>query len=728
VFLILWILSGALAQSPGPQQESDPTDVSEPTIPVDIQVRDRTDGDPIRNARISADALETYTDGRGRAHLKLSEGLVTLTVTANAYVSQTISVRATRTQPLRIWMTALGDYEIVVEGLRPSEHPSRHVMDAEQALETPGNHEDAVRLVQSLPGAAVQREYSPGAGDLSIRGSAPGDSRYYLDGVEIPFLYHFNQYASVFPASQLDTLELYPSTFGAKYGDAVGGIVEAHSPLEPPQSVHGSVSASFVMGSADVRAPVNDDWWVSAAARRSYFDLAGEQSEQYPRWPRFHDYVLRVENGDTHRGTGFFAWGAADTYDRAAGELDILDGYESAVTPTLSYGNRFRIFGGRHHWPNGRVVLAAVNHQRNNTLTGGGREDLRDWTVTSRLDTHGQPTDAIRWQAGYEARLSDTSLVVEDPEGVGILVAEEAPGIARGVEVNGTLTRARISTYGTTHLIAKDVRVIPGLRLGYDSTERSMLVEPRLATRWRLADQTALKLGAGRYLQRPPSEQLIGVPPLPTTASWQVAFGIEQSVANRLEIGLEAYRKWSIDPVLFPVNGLGIVAERGDGYGIELLTRYRLRERFFLWGWLAHARSTVDLGPDRVSADGDQPINAGIVSSWDVGNWNLGLRYRYGTGLPFTAVSDTVYNANSDTWLPISDVENGLRMPAYQKLDVRIAHTWTFRGWTLTGSLEVWYVPKPSTQLFPIWSYDWSEQSYVYGPTVLPLMGLRARF
>ena len=65
-----------------------------------------------------------------------------------------------------------------------------------------------------------------------MRGSQPGDNRYYLDGIEIPYLYHFNQYASVFPASQVGTLELFPSTFSARYGDAVGAIVEAQSRLE----------------------------------------------------------------------------------------------------------------------------------------------------------------------------------------------------------------------------------------------------------------------------------------------------------------------------------------------------------------------------------------------------------------------------------------------------------------------------------------------------------------
>ena len=106
------------------------------------------------------------------------------------------------------------------------------------------------------------------------------------------------EYASVFPASQLDTLELFPMAFGPAYGDATGAIVEARSRADAPQSIHGQVHTSFVMGGADVRAPIGKDLWFSAGGRRSYLDLAGESNTQYPEWPRFHDFNLRLEHGD----------------------------------------------------------------------------------------------------------------------------------------------------------------------------------------------------------------------------------------------------------------------------------------------------------------------------------------------------------------------------------------------------------------------------------------------
>ena len=166
---------------------------------LDVSVRDRADGDPSRARRSPA---ESPTDERGHTTVTVDgDGPWTLEITADGFGPTTVQTAEKR---VRVWLVRGGGaLEIVVEGLKQTADPSRHTVDGEMALETPGTLDDSVRLVQSLPGVTVQREYSPLSGDLSVRGSAPGDSRYYLDGVEIPYLYHYNQYASVFPSTQI---------------------------------------------------------------------------------------------------------------------------------------------------------------------------------------------------------------------------------------------------------------------------------------------------------------------------------------------------------------------------------------------------------------------------------------------------------------------------------------------------------------------------------------------
>ena len=710
--------------------------------PVTVVVQD-SEGRPAPAAEVRADgALLGTTGPRGRAVVDLPEGTHTLVLDAPDYRPVLVEVDVPRRRPVRVALAASdADLEIVVEGRRVTPHASRHAVDAEQAMETPGTLDDAVRLVQALPGVTVQREYSPTSGDLSVRGSSPGDSRYFLDGIEIPYLYHFNQYASVFPTSQIGTLELLPSTFGASYGDAVGAVVDARSRLEVPQRPRGSAHLNFVMAGGDVRAPlsVGDDLWVSVSGRRSYQDLAGEQTTQYPVWPVFHDYVVRVEQGDERQGTGAFVMSAGDSYQRAVAELDVVSDLEAEQSATLAYREGFDIYGVHHRFHGdatwGRVVGAVVRHHRSGSLSDRGAEDLTAWTGVLRADLGGRGHELVGWDAGVELRASDTTLSVTPGGPDAVRVAEEVPALARGQATEAVLLRRQLGLYGGLRLGPSDLVIMPGLRVEGDDAVVSAVdrwqVGPRVSARWSPLEGTALRLAGGRYTQRPDSEFLVpgaGDPALPTTTSWQVAGGWDQTVAGRLQLAFDAYLKREAAPLFTPIDAPARAGAAGEARGVELSTRYRLRERLFLWGWVAVQRTEVLLDGLVTPADGDQRVSGGIVASWDVGRTNLGARYRLATGLPFTQLEGSLYDAGTDRWLAQPGPPNGARLPTYHKVDLRLAYTWQLPGWSLTASAEVWLVPRTSAQLYPRWNYDYSQQDWVVGPTVLPLLGLRARF
>jgi len=709
---------------------------------VDVILHD-PEGRPVEGAQVqTAGEVMGQTTRRGRLTVDLADGAHELVIDAPGYLPVQAQVQVPRRRPVRVALRASdAELEIVVEGRRVSPHAVRHTVDAEQAMETPGTLDDAVRLVQALPGVTVQREYSPTSGDLSVRGAAPGDSRYFLDGIEIPYLYHFNQYASVFPTSQIGQLELLPSTFGASYGDAVGAVVDARSRLEPPRRARGSASVNFVMAGGDVRTPLtpDGDLWMSASGRRSYQDLAGEQTTQYPVWPVFHDYVLRVERGDARRGTGAFVMSAGDSYHRAVAELDVVSPLEAEESAVLAYREGFEVFGVHHRFHRdevwGRVVGAAVGHRREGSLSDRGSEDLRAWTGVVRADLGGRVAPLVAWDAGTELRASDTTLQVEPGGPDALRVAEEVPALARGRSADAELLRRQLGVYGTARLGPDELVVMPGLRLEGDDAATEPVdrwqLGPRVAVRWAPGPDTRLRLATGRYTQRPDAEFLVpgaGAPDLPTTVSWQLAGGLQQAVAGRLEVAADAYLKRSVAPLFTPIDAPARAATAGEARGVELSTRYRLRERLFVWGWLAVQETTLLLDGQIVAADGDQRVSGGLVASWDVGRTNLGARYRYASGLPYTPLQGSLYDAGTDRWVPLPGAPNSARMPAYHKLDLRLAYTWQLPGWTLTTSAEVWLVPKTSAQLYPSWNHDYTEQGWVRGPTVLPLLGVRARF
>jgi hypothetical protein len=698
--------------------------------PISGTVRERGSGDPIADVQVTAGEAVTTTGADGGFALDVPADLASVRFEHADYVPQTVEIGPPRegvelgAEPLTVWLEALPPpMEVVVEAFALTPHVSRHRVDAEQAFETPGTLDDAVRLVQALPSVTIQREYGPNAGALMVRGAGPADSRYLLDGIELPYLYHYNQYSSVFPSSQLDSLDLYPSTFGAAFGDAVGATVDARSKTEAPKALHGTVTANFLMAGGDVSAPLGGGWWGSASGRRSYLDLAGEGSAQYTLWPIFHDYSARAQRDRGDGSLALFAFGAGDRWDRAAGELDLLDPVEQDATASFRYRRGYDAVGAVSRWDgatDGRIVGALLWDRLSGELSTGPREDLDTIRATSRLDVEGS-----KWAAGWEILADRTRLVVEGSGPETIVVAEEAPALARRVDAEDVIYRLRAAAYGELRWKAGPIRVYPGLRLPADSSGGLLWPEPRLSARWQVADQTAVALATGLYQQTADTDLLVAAPDLGPTRSLQVAAKLEQTVAGRLEFQLEAYRKWNRDVLLSPPGELPYAEPRGEAQGVELVSRYRIRERFFLWGWASVAKSTAG----GVPTDGDQRVAGGVVASWDPDEaWNVSVRWRYGSGLPYTPVVGSIYDGTDDSWIPVPGEVNGARLPSYQKLDVHVGRTWTFRSWSLLLAAELGYVPAGSAQLYPTWSHDWSEQGWVVGPTLLPLLSGRARF
>lgn len=697
---------------------------------VAVVVRQRGTGNPLdATLVVGDDRIPTGPDGRVVLDLQPP---TTIAVEAPGHIVGTVEVDGP-TDRVRVFLRrAPPPLEIVVEGHRTTADISRHVVDAEVAFETPGNREDAVRLVQSLPGVAVQREYSPSAGTLSIRGSAPHDNRYFLDGIEVPYLYHFNQYASVFPASQLSELELLPSTFGPAWGDAIGGVVNARSRRDAPEAVHGSAFVNLVVVGGQVRAPLGNGWWASAGGRRSYQDIGGEQTDQFTVWPVFSDTSLQIEKGDEDRGTGVFLWTASDRYARAAGELDVLDPYEATIVPRLDFRRGFWVAGTRHHWRSasdwGQAVAAVVGDRLDGELTGNGAQRTREIGVQTRVDAHHRANDTVAWDYGAVLRADQHQLTVTDPGRAALLTTAETAALARGVPVDDQLTRVQGGLHGAIHLRTGRLHWMNGLRTSFDSTTGSATFEPRINATLRLADDTRLRLGLGRYAQRPPTEHLYagtGDPSFPTTTSLQALAGVGQTVSGRLELQLDAYVKRSRDLLQIPIDGPATVVDSGLATGAELTWRYRVREVFFVHGWLGVARARIGDAP----SPGDQPVSIGLVTSWDPSDrWNLAARYRLGSGLPFTPIDGSIYLAGEDAWLPTPAPLNSARMPLYQKLDLRAEYTLSFARWSLSANVELWYVPRRSAQLYPAYNFDYTDTTWVRGPTLFPLAGLRARW
>ncbi|MEL0308188.1 MAG: carboxypeptidase regulatory-like domain-containing protein, partial [Flavobacteriaceae bacterium] len=114
---------------------------------------------------------------------------------------------------------------------RPKESPlSTRTLSAVELATYPGGNNDVVQVAQTLPGV------SPSVGgfrnDLIIRGGAPNESVYYLDGIEIPNINHFSTQGSaggpvgMINVSFIENVTLSASSFDARYDNALSGVLQ----------------------------------------------------------------------------------------------------------------------------------------------------------------------------------------------------------------------------------------------------------------------------------------------------------------------------------------------------------------------------------------------------------------------------------------------------------------------------------------------------------------------
>ena len=93
----------------------------------------------------------------------------------------------------------------------------------------PGGNNDITKVVESMPGI------SPSIGgfrnDIIIRGGAPNETVYYLDGIEIPNINHFSTQGSaggpvgMINVSFIREVTLSSSAFGAEFDNPLSGVL-----------------------------------------------------------------------------------------------------------------------------------------------------------------------------------------------------------------------------------------------------------------------------------------------------------------------------------------------------------------------------------------------------------------------------------------------------------------------------------------------------------------------
>ncbi len=130
--------------------------------------------------------------------------------------------------------------DVEVQGEKPPREPTRHAIAAEGISRIPGTNGDAIRGHRQHAGRGSPAGRCDGM--LIVRGSSPNDTAVFVDGTDIPMVYHFGGLSSVIPTEMLEKLDFYPGNFGPQYGRAMGGVVDVGGAFAAQRSPRWSVA------------------------------------------------------------------------------------------------------------------------------------------------------------------------------------------------------------------------------------------------------------------------------------------------------------------------------------------------------------------------------------------------------------------------------------------------------------------------------------------------------
>ncbi|MGB1448597.1 MAG: TonB-dependent receptor [Flavobacteriaceae bacterium] len=595
----------------------------------------------------------------------------------------------------------------------------------------PGGNNDIAKVAQSLPGI------SPSIGgfrnDFIIRGGAPNETVYYLDGVEIPNINHFSTQGSAGgPVGMLNVdfireVTLSTSAFGAEYDNPLSGVLA----FEQRDGNATEMATKLRIGASEAGITLNTPLFkgdkersnttLMLSARRSYlqfiFELVG-----LPIRPDYWDYQWKINHTiDAYNSISFIGLGSIDDFSVVAPEefdaeqqstieqVPIIQ--QQSTTMGLSWTRKFKS-------GNGRMQTTLSTNRLQNTFSRFANNEQKTGLLFEN--------DAVEQETKLRLHVTQFSADWKFSYGANIQLSNynnATLGLLENFNYTTGIDFMKYGLFGKASRSYFDDRLAVsfGLRMDADSftTGSSFIdnISPRIAASYQLTEDQRWKVNAsiGRYYKMP-TYTMLGFQDLQGnfinknnryTQSDHYVIGLEYNWTPTSRITIEGFIK---DYSQYPVSILDQVslANKGGGFevlgnepvvdtgagqskGIEVLFQQKLTKNFY--GVLAYTHFFSEFS----QANG--PL---LPTVWDSRNllsftggyklkrnWEISLRYRYAGATPYVP-TDVAASLAAYPRIVLDYSRLGQEtLAAFSQGDLRIDKKWNFKRLSFNFYLEL---------------------------------------
>ncbi len=701
---------------------------------------------PFVNIVVSGTTTGTTTDLEGKFILYgLKPGFIRIETSFVGYrqtVSSEIEVSAANTNYIEIEMEPQKEQ---IDEVTVKASPFRKTLESPVSLrsigigeieKSPGANRDISKVIQSFPGVQSTPAYRT---DIIIRGGGPSESRFYLDGVEVPFINHFaTQGASGGPVGILNAdflreVNYYSGAFPASRGNALSGILEFNQVDGNTDKLkfQGTLGASEIAATVD--GPLGEKTTFVFSARQSYLQFLFS-AIGLPFLPNFTDSQFKIRTRfDKKNELTIVGLGANDVFDLNLG-IENPDDQQKYILSQIPVNEQWNYTLGavyKHFRDKSyQTLVISRSHLNNRAFKYFDNDDsseankILDYTSEEienkirfenniRMDelriNYGLNTDFVRYRNATQQRRFYNDEILN-------------------INYNTLLDLIK---YGLFAQISKNVlqeRLALSLGVRFDGNNYSsgmnnplQQFSPRFSASYSLTDRWSLNFNTGRYFQLP-SYTTLGFKEndifvnkennLKYISVNHLISGLEYLPSSTVLFSVEGFWKgYSNYP--FSVKDNISLANKGADFGVigdeEVLSVSA--GRAFGTEFQARINSTdgfnLNLSYTLVRSEFEDAAGSFIPSSWDSKHllvltttkdlkkeWRVGARWRFVGGLPYTpfdldrSSQVAAWNLTGSPYFDFSKL-NSKRFKPFHQLDLRVDKSFYLDKLTMKFYLDI---------------------------------------
>lgn len=643
---------------------------------------------------------------------------------------------------------------------------SVQMLTAQEIRANPGGNFDVSKVVQTLPGVGGSAG-GGGRNDITIRGGAPNENVYYLDGIEIPVINHFQTQGSsggaqgILNVSFIEELKLTSSAFDARYDNALASTFVIKQRDGNNEKLSGNVRTSLTESSFTLEGPLSKDKKTVflASARTSYLDLLFTLID-LPIRPNFTDFQYKVTRQiDSKTTFTALGVGAIDRFQFAETKDETPENtYLRGSLPFINQWTYTTGFAFKRLVKDGFYNITSSRNMFDNQLdqfegARNNQEEFRNLGLNSQEIENKFRFDMNKFQKGwkysygvmaqyvkYNASLFTRSRELRDT--AGILLRPEFI-----VDVESAVDFWKYGAFGTVsrNFFQDRLLISAGLRTDMNTFTNGgnnplSAISPRVSFSYQLTDKVDLTGSIGSYYKIPTYTSLgfrdetgeLVNRGMEYIQSNHYVFGGQYIPNSGLRITVEGfYKEYNNYPVSiangsslanqgtqFGAIGSEAVSSTGTGqtYGAEVFIQQKLVKNLFYVASYTYVRSLFSgLNGDLIASAWDnQHLVSGTLGYNFKNNWKLGAKYRFAGGVPYTPFDDAASQLNfvsqGQGTLDFTRL-NELRLDNFSQFDLRIDKIVNFKKVSVDFYFDIQNLLLTEQETPPFYSFKRNEDN-----------------